>query len=55
MFTDVPWRDEVIDHSIDIHQGKIILSDRPGWGVDLVEAAMDQHPGIREARPGFYI
>lgn len=55
MFTDVPWRDEVIDHPIDIQNGKLVLSDRPGWGVDLVEAAMDQHAGIREARPGFYV
>ncbi|MGL1892939.1 MAG: mandelate racemase/muconate lactonizing enzyme family protein [Spirochaetaceae bacterium] len=55
MFNDVPWRDEVIDHPIDIKDGKLILSRRPGLGVDLVEEVMQSHPGIREARDGFYV
>ncbi len=55
MFTDVSWRDQVISHPIDIQQGKLILSDRPGWGVDLIEEEMDRHPGIRKERKGFYI
>ncbi|NQX67224.1 mandelate racemase/muconate lactonizing enzyme family protein [Paenibacillus alba] len=55
MFNDVPWRDEVIDHPIEMKQGRLVLSNRPGLGVDLVEEAMEAHPGIREARPGFYV
>jgi galactonate dehydratase len=35
--------------------GKILLSDRPGLGVDLVEETMEDHPGIRKEKEGFYI
>ena len=55
MFNDVPWRDTIIDHPIDIRDGYFILSDRPGLGVDLVESEMEAHPGIVEPRDGFYI
>ncbi len=55
MFTDVPWRDTVITHPIDIREGHLILSDRPGLGVDLVEEEMEVHPGVREFRKGFYV
>ena len=55
MFTDVPWRDTVISHPLDVQDGHLRLSDRPGLGVDLVEAEMEAHPGVREARPGFYV
>ncbi|MCG8306305.1 MAG: mandelate racemase/muconate lactonizing enzyme family protein [Cytophagales bacterium] len=55
IFNDVKWRDKVIDHPIEIEDGKLILSDRPGLGVDLVEEEMEAHPGIREARDGFYV
>ncbi len=55
IFKDVPWRDTVIDHPIEIENGQLILSDRPGLGVDLVEEEMEAHPGIREAKDGFYI
>ncbi|TCP30964.1 galactonate dehydratase [Scopulibacillus darangshiensis] len=55
IFNDVPWRDEVIDHPLEIKEGHLVLSRRPGLGVDLVEEAMEAHPGIREAREGFYV
>ena len=55
MFNDVPWRDTIIDHPLPIENGKFILSDRPGLGVDLVEEEMGNHPGIREERDGFYV
>lgn len=55
MFNDVPWRDEVIDHPLDIRQGHLFLSDRPGLGVDLVEEVVAAHPGLRVPREGFYI
>ncbi|MGF7081932.1 mandelate racemase/muconate lactonizing enzyme family protein [Mucilaginibacter sp. UYCu711] len=57
MFTDVPWRDTVIDHPIAdmVQNGFLKLSDRPGLGVDLVEEEMEKHPGITENRPGFYV
>lgn len=55
MFNDVPWRDEVITHPIEVEDGHFVLSDRPGLGVDLVEEVMEAHPGIREAQEGFYV
>ncbi len=55
MFTDVPWRDEVIDHPIPVSGGYFHLSDRPGLGVDLVEEAMEAHPGVTTPREGFYV
>lgn len=57
MFNDVPWRDEVIDHPIKdmVKNGHLILSERPGLGVDLIEEEMLKHPGILEPRPGFYV
>lgn len=55
MFNDVPWRDTIISHPIEVQEGKLILSDRPGLGVDLVEEEMEKHPGIREEREGFYV
>lgn len=55
IFKDVSWRDTVISHPLDIQNGQLILSKRPGLGVDLVEEEMEKHPGIREHRDGFYI
>lgn len=57
MFNDVPWRDTVIDYAIRemIVDGHLLLSDRPGLGVDLIETEMERHPGIRTAKAGFYI
>jgi len=57
MFTDVPWRDTVIDHPISemIYDGQLHLSDRPGLGVDLVESEMEKHPGLVVPRKDFYL
>lgn len=55
MFKDVPWRDAVIDHPIEIREGHLVLSERPGLGVDLVEEELERHPGVRTPRDGFYI
>ncbi len=55
MFNDVPWRDSVIDHPIPLRRGELVLSSRPGLGVDLVEEEMEKHPGIKEEKEGFYI
>jgi galactonate dehydratase len=55
MFNDVPWRDTVISHPIDMQNGYFVLSERPGLGVDLVPEMMAAHPGITTPRAGFYI
>lgn len=57
MFTDVPWRDTVIDHPIGemISGGYLRLSERSGLGVDLLPSEMEKHPGILNPRDGYYV
>ena len=55
MFTDVPWRDEVISRPINVKDGYLHLDDAPGLGVDLIDEVMEAHPGITQPRPGFYV
>lgn len=52
---DVPWRDSVISEPLDVQDGKLIVSNRPGLGVELVEEEMEAHPGIRTKKHGFYL
>jgi len=55
IFNDVPWRDEIISEPLNIVNGKMVLSNKPGLGVDLLEEEMEKHPGLREHKDGFYI
>ncbi|SHI58579.1 galactonate dehydratase [Arenibacter nanhaiticus] len=55
IFKDVPWRDSIISRPLDIENGYLKLSNRPGLGVDLIEAELEKHPGVRENKEGFYI
>jgi galactonate dehydratase len=57
MFNDVPWRDAILTHPLDIREGSLHLSDRPGLGVDLVEEELARHPGVRalDARENYYV
>lgn len=57
MLTDVPWRDTIISHPLDIRDGHIHVSERPGLGVDLIEEEMERHPGVRDmhARASYYV
>lgn len=55
MFTDVPWRDEVISRPLNIQNGYLLLDETPGLGVELVDEVMEAHPGITKPRPGFYV
>ena len=40
----VPWRDELVDVPPVIENGEFILPTRPGWGVEVNEAAVRRHP-----------
>ncbi|HTE13568.1 MAG TPA: mandelate racemase/muconate lactonizing enzyme family protein [Burkholderiales bacterium] len=40
----VPWRDELVDYPPQIENGEFILPTRPGWGVNVNEAAVRAHP-----------
>jgi galactonate dehydratase len=55
MVTDVPWRDQVLDRPLPVHDGLFQLDDRPGLGFDLVEEELKKHPGVTQRRAGFYV
>ena len=40
----VPWRDELVDLPPVIENGEFVLSNRPGWGVEVNEAGVRAHP-----------
>ncbi len=40
---DVPWKDEVVSPPT-IEAGHLVLTDAPGWGVEVNEAAIRAHP-----------
>jgi galactonate dehydratase len=39
-----PWRDKVMSPPLNIREGNLILSDKPGYGVDLNEDEIAKHP-----------
>ncbi|MFH0732477.1 MAG: mandelate racemase/muconate lactonizing enzyme family protein [Candidatus Omnitrophota bacterium] len=41
---DVPWKDELVSSVPEIKNGSLFLSDKPGWGLDLNEKVMREHP-----------
>ena len=43
---EVPWKDELVLHPPKIIDGYLIVPDRPGWGCDLNEDAIEAHPPI---------
>jgi L-alanine-DL-glutamate epimerase-like enolase superfamily enzyme len=47
---DAPWRDDLLTHPLQIENGHLALSDRPGLGADLIEAELRKHPPV--AYPG---
>ena len=57
MLNDVPWRDTVITEPLDVRDGFLHLSDRPGLGVDLVVDELERHPGVTDMneRENFYV
>ena len=44
---DVPWKDELITHQVEIVDGEALIPDRPGWGADLNEHVAREHPWDR--------
>jgi galactonate dehydratase len=41
---DVPWKDDLLTEPLDIRDGCLYLSQRPGWGADLNEKVLSKHP-----------
>lgn len=48
MLTDVPWRWEVVEHSLESRSGYWLPVDTPGLGIDVNEAAAAKHPFAQE-------
>ena len=40
----IPWDGELFSHQPEIVDGHIIVPDRPGWGCDPIEEALEAHP-----------
>jgi len=43
---DVPWKDELVTHVPVIENGELVLSDRPGWGTEVNEKAVQKYAPI---------
>jgi galactonate dehydratase len=48
MLLDVPWRWEVVRHSLETKDGYWLPSDAPGLGIEVDEEAAKQHPFAQE-------
>lgn len=48
MLTDVPWRWDVVQHSLKTEKGYWLLPDAPGLGIEVNEAAAAIHPFQQE-------
>jgi len=48
MLMDVPWRWEVVEHSLESRQGYWFPIDAPGLGIEVNEAAAAKHPFAQE-------
>jgi len=44
---DVPWKDELVTVAPRIEHGQMALPTSPGWGADVNEAVLRQHPWPR--------
>jgi L-alanine-DL-glutamate epimerase-like enolase superfamily enzyme len=45
---DVPWKDELVTHVPVIENGELVLSNRPGWGTEVNEAALQKFAPARD-------
>jgi galactonate dehydratase len=41
---DVPWREELVTALPEIAAGELVVSSAPGWGADLNEEVLREHP-----------
>lgn len=51
---DVPWRNDLIDGWDPVRHGELMLGDRPGLGLDLNDAAIADHPYVRNPFPSLW-
>jgi L-alanine-DL-glutamate epimerase-like enolase superfamily enzyme len=41
---DVPWKADLVTHPPVIRDGQVILPSEPGWGSEIVEDVIEEHP-----------
>lgn len=46
------WRDRMVAEPLDIRDGWLYLSDRPGLGIELDRSELTRHPPVAHPRPG---
>ncbi len=46
MLLDVPWRREISDEKLVVKNGEMLISERPGLGIDLNEKELLKHPYV---------
>jgi galactonate dehydratase len=51
---DVPWRNSLVGGWSPVRDGEFVLSDEPGLGLELDEAAIAAHPYVRNAFPSLW-
>jgi galactonate dehydratase len=49
MLADVPWRWEVVEHSLEAKNGFWLPNEAPGLGIEVNETAAAKHPFKQEA------
>jgi galactonate dehydratase len=45
---DVPWKDQLVTRCPRIEKGCVVVPDAPGWGTDLREDVLKEHPWPRQ-------
>jgi len=40
----LPWEEELFTHAPEVVNGRLVVSDRPGWGTDPIEEALRARP-----------
>ena len=51
MLSDVPWRWEVVEHSLETRDGYWLKTERPGLGIEVNEGQAARHPFQPETLP----
>ena len=51
---DVPWRNDLVAGWNPVRGGELVLSDAPGLGLQLDEAALAHHPYIANSFPSLW-
>ena len=48
---DVPWKESLVSNPGTVEDGNYVIPDGPGWGAEVVESAVAEHPPSPAARP----